>query len=264
VAHWPVMGQRDERQWCRDIERLHRDTARANGWQIVAPFYNYLVGSAGVYEGCGLMVRGIHSPPRNVDGFGVCFLQSSDAAGNNRGPLTAEMGRNGRALYEWLSDRCGRRLTMSWHGQHFATACPGPDIRQWVQQGMPAAPGPTQPPREEQNMVAAANASRADGSAGNANVFRITRDGRRVQQGWKGTQWADAGGGWMAGLSDWAAAPEGHTLDAIEAWNDNGVLTVLVRSAVDGSLWVEWQPPGSNVWDGAGPGRRASFKHFAR
>lgn len=142
VIHWPgsAVGS-DERAVVRAIESSHR---RGQGWQA-APGYNFLVGRSGtIYEGCGRDVRGIHSPPRNTDGFGVCCLS---AIGET--PPQAMLNST-RALYEWLCGVSGRRLGMSWHGQHFATSCPGPALQAWVQRGMPAsggaaAPAPTPP-----------------------------------------------------------------------------------------------------------------------
>jgi hypothetical protein len=118
VVHWPgsAVGG-DERAVVRAIERHHR---QAQGWQA-APGYNFLVGRSGtIYEGCGRDVRGIHSPPRNIDGWGVCVLIS---VGEN--PPQAALNAT-RALYNWLNGVAGRTLGMTWHGQHWATVCAGP------------------------------------------------------------------------------------------------------------------------------------------
>jgi hypothetical protein len=144
VVHWPgspVAG--DERAVVRAIERSHR---QGQGWQA-APGYNFLVGRSGtIYEGCGRDVRGIHSPPRNTDGWGVCCMI---AVGEQ--PPQAMLNAT-RALYEWLCTVAGRRLGMACHNTHFATACPGPALTTWVRNGMPAigggtpAPAPQPPP----------------------------------------------------------------------------------------------------------------------
>jgi hypothetical protein len=137
VIHWPgsAVGN-DERAIVRSIESQHR---RGQGW-AAAPGYNFLVGRSGtIYEGCGRDVRGIHSPPRNTDGFGVCLL-----LGTGQQPPQAMLNAT-RALYDWLNTVTGRRLGMSWHGQHFATACPGPALTQWVRNGMPASGGAPAP-----------------------------------------------------------------------------------------------------------------------
>jgi len=127
----------------RAIEASHRN---GQGWQA-APGYNFLVGRSGtIYEGCGRDVRGIHSPPRNTDGWGVCVLI---AVGET--PPQAALNAT-RALYEHLCGVAGRRLGMAGHNTHFATACPGPALTTWVRNGMagaapaPAPPGPNGEP----------------------------------------------------------------------------------------------------------------------
>ena len=161
VVHWPVMGTRDERQWCRDIERVHRN----QGW-AAAPGYNFLVGMSGtIYEGCGRDVRGIHSPPRNTDGWGVCVLQPSTAAGRATAPISQAARNSTRALYDWLCTVAGRSINRSWHGADFATACPGPDLIAWVRGGMqggapapaPTPPAPPPPPPRTEEMVSVTN-----------------------------------------------------------------------------------------------------------
>ncbi|MBO0705876.1 MAG: N-acetylmuramoyl-L-alanine amidase, partial [Candidatus Dormibacteraeota bacterium] len=135
------MSVRPNDQWARDIDAMHQ----RQGWAVIG--YNFLVFQDGaILEGAGLMTRGIHSPPVNTSGFGVCFCQPSTAGGTPLQPMSQAMRNSGRALYEWLSGRCGRRLTMTWHGATFATACPGPDVRRWVQQGMPSSGAPTPTP----------------------------------------------------------------------------------------------------------------------
>jgi len=167
VAHWPVMTSRDERQWCRDIERIHA----TQGW-AVAPGYNFIVGQSGsVYEGCGRDVRGIHSPPRNVDGWGVCILQPSTPQGLPTAPVSAEARTAARALYEELCQVANRRLAQSWHGQDWATACPGPDLTRWVRDGMPA--DLLTPPTPEENAMA----TTAVDSSSHRFVFEINRNG---------------------------------------------------------------------------------------
>ena len=134
VVHWPGgnVNAGNIPQVIRNIERQHRV---GQGW-AAAPGYNFLVGPGGaIYEGCGRDIRGIHSPPRNTDGWGVCVLLSPGQA------LTPNARNSTRALYEWLCGVAGRRLTMSWHGRDFATACPGPALTTWVRNGMPAQTG---------------------------------------------------------------------------------------------------------------------------
>jgi hypothetical protein len=144
VCHWPVMGDRPNHQFARDIERVHLN----QGWGLIG--YNWVVSNRDgeIMEGAGRDVRGIHSPPRNTDGWGICICQPSNPAGVPTAPLSQAARNNTRALYEQCCQWAGRRLEMWWHGRDFATACPGDDIRRWVQQGMPAGAisPPTQPP----------------------------------------------------------------------------------------------------------------------
>jgi hypothetical protein len=136
VVHWPATNNvGNERQLVRSIEAQHR----RQGW-AAAPGYNYLVGMSGtIYEGCGRDVRGIHSPPRNTDGFGVCILAPMD-----RAPSAAAL-RATRQLYDHLNRVTGRTLGRRWHAQDFATQCPGQRLIAWVRNGM-LAPGAPSPP----------------------------------------------------------------------------------------------------------------------
>lgn len=171
VVHWPVMGDRDERQWCRDVERMHRN----QGWGA-APGYNFLIGQSGtIYEGCGRDVRGIHSPPHNTDGWGVCHLQPSTGAGVATAPISDAMKAASRQLYEWLGSLAGRTLNQWWHGRDYATACPGPDLRNWVGGGMVAgaAPAPTPPPTP----ATATDVASAVSAAGACHTFVEAADG---------------------------------------------------------------------------------------
>jgi len=130
VVHWPGgnVGA-DEAAVVRSIERQHRQT---QGW-LSAPGYNFLVGQSGaIFEGCGRDVRGVHSPPRNVDGFGVCVLAPITT------PASPAALASTRDLYDDLSRVCGRELVRTWHAADFATACPGPQLIEWVRGGMDA------------------------------------------------------------------------------------------------------------------------------
>jgi hypothetical protein len=130
VVHWPggnVSG--DEAAIVRSIERQHR----GQGWGA-APGYNYLVGQSGtIFEGCGRDVRGAHSPPRNVDGWGICIMAPMNA------PATTAAMDATRVLRDWLCSVAGRDLAMSWHGEHWATGCPGAQLTTWTRAGMPSS-----------------------------------------------------------------------------------------------------------------------------
>jgi hypothetical protein len=143
VVHWPgATSPADPAAQLRSIERFHVQT---NRWAVSG--YNFAVSRDGrIFEGCGESVRGIHSPPRNVDGFGVCVLINV----GERPPAAAL--NSTRALYDHLCRRTGRELNRSWHAADQATACPGPDLIGWVRDGMrgsgggiPPAPPPPRP-----------------------------------------------------------------------------------------------------------------------
>lgn len=138
VVHWPASNAGgDEAAIVRNIEQQHRN----QGWDAV-PGYNFLVGMSGrIYEGCGRDTRGIHSPPRNTDGFGCCVLQPMNAD-----PSQAALDST-KALYNELCRAANRELTRSYHGADYATACPGAQLIAWVKAGMPSseAGNPTKP-----------------------------------------------------------------------------------------------------------------------
>jgi hypothetical protein len=124
---------------CRSIEQQHKN----QGWDA-CPGYNLLISRGGlIYEGCGLDVRGIHSPPHNTDGIGVQMMLNPGEA------VPPACANAGRALYDWINRTMGRTLTPWWHGRDYATSCPGSQIINWVQRGMPATGAPpagTAPP----------------------------------------------------------------------------------------------------------------------
>lgn len=246
VVHWPVMGTRDERQWCRDIERIHRN----QGW-AAAPGYNFLVGQSGtIYEGCGRDVRGIHSPPRNTDGWGVCHLQPSTAAGASTAPISDAMKASSRQLYEWLGSVSGRTLSQWWHGRDFATACPGPDLRAWVSSGMPAgAPPPEQPPpaAEEVEMITS-----AVGDGGTFHVFVVGPQRRtiwRTDQNQGSTNWSGgAAGRQVAGLRRFRDVAAPRTIRGIAAETGPGGALHVFVTLDDGTTVYTWQPRGQSAF----------------
>ena len=264
VVHWPVMSDRNEHQWCRDIERIHRNQGYA-----VGPGYNFLVGQSGtIYEGAGRDNRGIHCPGRNEDGFGVCMLQPSTAGGTPTAAVSQAAKNGARALYDWLCSATGRTLTRTWHGAHFATACPGPDLRAWVQAGMPATggapgPGPEQPPAiEEVEMITSALSD-----SGVFNVFVVGPARGTIWDTWQRPNENAWNGGQagksIAGLRRFAEAPQGRTIRGITAERAaNGNLHVFA-TLDDGSTWYTWQGKGSTNWSGGQPGRVAGLSLFA-
>lgn len=252
VVHWPVMGMRDERQWCRDIERIHR----GQGW-AAAPGYNFLVGQSGlIYEGCGRDVRGIHSPPRNTDGWGVCVLQPATGAGVPLAPISDDARYSTRLLYDWLCGIAGRRLEQSWHGRDFATACPGPDLIAWVRSGMPTnTPPPTSPeqPPATEEVVEMITSAVADN--GSLHVFSVGPQRRTVwytwqrqgQTAWNGGQQGQR----VAGLQRFADAPAGRTIRGVSAEVSRAGAMHLFVTLDDGSIAYTWQSKGATAWNGA-------------
>lgn len=137
VAHFTgaTVGADPIAVW-RAIDNFHRNT---NRWAVIG--YNFGVARDGrILEGVGLNVRGIHSPPRNTDGFGVCFLVSPGEQ------MPQAMRNSGRALYDWLNRQTGRTLGRAGHRTHHPTECPGGIVYSWVNAGMPATGGAAPPP----------------------------------------------------------------------------------------------------------------------
>ena len=175
-------------------------------------------------------------------------------------PLSQAARNSTRALYDWLSSVAGRRLEMWWHGRDWATACPGPDIRNWVAAGMPAQTAPTPPPRAEEEEMIASAVSPADQ---NYHVFVV---GPARQTVWltvqrSNGQWHGAGSGRTAGLFRFAEAPSGRTIAGIDASVNRGNTLHLFVRYDDGSTGVTWQT--RNGWAGATKDRPAGLTTFA-
>lgn len=248
VVHWPVLSDQDEATMVRTIERLHHQ----QGW-AAAPGYNFLVGNrtGTIFEGAGRDVRGIHTPPHNTDGWGCCVLQPMNA------PLSDEAKRSTRQLYDWLCTVAGRQLQMWWHGRDYATECPGPNLRAWVQSGMQIGAGPAPPPPTpakpqvvEGNMNAsavAANGTLHMWSVGPQRKAIWLTTQRKGQTAWGGGETGKR----VAGLVRWAIAPEGRTFVGISAArSDSGVLNFFA-TLDDGSVMDRWQRPNETAWNPA-------------
>lgn len=124
-------------QVARDVDAIHHD----NGWSGVG--YNWIVDLDGtIYEGRGWGLVGAHCPGHNTSGIGIYV-----AIGGAQKPTDAAL-RSVRDLYDQACRLAGRPLRKSWHGENYATACPGLPLIGWVRGGMvrPAAlPAPTTP-----------------------------------------------------------------------------------------------------------------------
>lgn len=118
----------------KNVEAIHL----GNGWSGTG--YNFMVGQDGkIYEGRGWSYVGAHCPGMNTKGIGVYV-----AIGGNQQPSEAAK-RSVRWLYDEANRKTGRTLYKSWHGNHYATACPGPHLIAWVKAGMPATGTPGTP-----------------------------------------------------------------------------------------------------------------------
>lgn len=248
VVHYPVMGTRDERQWCRDVEAMHRN----QGWGV-APGYNYLVGMSGtIFEGCGRDVRGIHSPPHNTDGWGCCVLQPSTGSGTPTAPLSDAAKTSTLALYNWLGSVAGRTLNKWYHGKDYATACPGPDLRAWVNAGMPAkggtAPSPETPPTpQEVEMICTGTAD-----DGTLHVFAAGPGRQAVwltfqkpnQNSWNGGQ----AGKQTASFIRFADVPKGRTIRGLACSLSTAGAFHLFVTLDDASTLYSWQRKGETSW----------------
>jgi hypothetical protein len=264
VVHWPVMSSRDERQWCRDIERMHASSISSEA----APAYNFLCGQSGtLFEGCGRDVRGPANGNNNanIDGWSCCVFQPSTAGGTPTAPLSQAARNSVRALYEWLCTVSGRRLTMQGHRDVTSTACPGPDLYAWVRAGMPATGGvaPEQPPTiDEVEMITTCLAD-----SGVFNVFVVGPARGTIWDTWQRpneNSWnGGAPGKSIAGLRRFCEAPQGRTIRGVAAERAaNGNLHVFA-TLDDGSTWYTWQGKGQTGWSGGQQGRVAALSPFA-
>ncbi|MFI6813785.1 N-acetylmuramoyl-L-alanine amidase [Nonomuraea sp. NPDC050328] len=122
-------------QTVRSIQAFHQGPQR--GWADVG--YNFLVDDRGrLFEGRGWLAVGAHCPGHNRSGVSVAYI------GDNS-PSPAAL-RAIRWLYEEACRRAGRKLRMLGHGDRYATACPGPRLAAWVDDGMPVdTPKPARP-----------------------------------------------------------------------------------------------------------------------
>ena len=116
----------------RGIHRFHKD---GRGWAGIG--YNFVVDQAGnVFEGRGWNLAGAHKPSgpgSNNVGIGVqCHIGGAEQP-------SAAMQKAVSDLYVEACRRTGRSLIRTWHGDGYATSCPGRPLIQWVKAGMPVA-----------------------------------------------------------------------------------------------------------------------------
>ncbi|GAA4082788.1 peptidoglycan recognition protein family protein [Actinomadura miaoliensis] len=114
----------------RQIQDFHLDS---NGWADIG--YNFLVDTRGrVYEGRGWLVVGAHATGHNTSGIGVCMI-------GRDGDATDAAKKAIRWLYDEACRRKGAKLAKRGHRDVTATSCPGKQLYEWVQAGMPVSGG---------------------------------------------------------------------------------------------------------------------------
>jgi hypothetical protein len=110
----------------RRIDHTHR----SKGWAGIG--YNFVIDAAArVWEGRGWSRRGAHCTGMNTRAIGV---QLAIGAGQrpSEGMLRALSDLHAEAVSVY-----GHDLAWTWHAAHYATACPGPDLINWIQRGRP-------------------------------------------------------------------------------------------------------------------------------
>ena len=140
TVHWegPGVGTRPHAQCAalvRGIQAFHQNV---RGWSDIA--YNLMVCEHGdVFEGRGAdrgnAANG--STASNLSRYSVCALVGTGD------PITDTLKGGITDAIAYLRAESGRALpAVDVHSDHFATSCPGPDLRAWVKAGVsvPAAP----------------------------------------------------------------------------------------------------------------------------
>ncbi|MFF9261990.1 peptidoglycan-binding protein [Streptomyces longwoodensis] len=165
-----------------------------NGWSGVG--YNFVVDQAGnIYEGRGWSRQGAHCPGHNISGIGVQV-----AIGKGQQPSAAALAAC-RALYDEACRKTGRTLAKRGHKDGYATECPGPELYEWVHDGMPAgAPVPSKPTTPSKPKPTAPAFPGRDKFRPGANNKYVTQLGNRlVKKGYgkhysvgPGPKWSEA------------------------------------------------------------------------
>lgn len=97
--------------------------------------YNVLVIDRKIYEMRGIDIKGGHSTDNNTAWIGVCVGgMNSDVDEKDLSALAA--------VHAWIEREFGRELPGRGHGHlpGAQTACPGPRINAWINDGMPGMP----------------------------------------------------------------------------------------------------------------------------
>jgi hypothetical protein len=108
----------------RRIDKAHR----AKGWAGIG--YNFVIDRAGhVWEGRGWDLRGAHCEGMNSAAIGVQLAIGGEQKASEL------MLRTLVELHRLAVSTTNNDLAWTWHGAHYATACPGQDLIHWVQGG---------------------------------------------------------------------------------------------------------------------------------
>lgn len=144
-AHYSLgeeLGREDTAAWVREIQRFHMGPQR--GWADIG--YNFLIDKFGnVFEGRGWLKIGAHCPNHNTSGIGVCFLGDDDAEVQD---ISDAARRAFVELKAQADQKTGKNLRVMGHRDGKATKCPGDEVYDWLQAGMPlgSIPPPVPPP----------------------------------------------------------------------------------------------------------------------
>lgn len=211
MTHWdgPAVGigAEDDHQLCLDfmlaMQRYHQQT---RGWADIG--YNGVVCVHGrAIEGRGADQQGAHCPNYNVTAYGVQVMVGTGD------PLPDAARARQRRLYDDMSARSGKALTMLGHRDGAATDCPGDELYAWVKAGMPAPDGGDMSQQQyDAIMKAIADLSvKVDGKADKAAVTDLAE---RVSTGGKAI--TDAIAGLPATINTTVREAVDSSLDGVE------------------------------------------------
>ena len=124
------LGRDDCAAWVRQIQLHHQ---LSNGWSDIG--YNFLVCKHGdIFEGRGWDLAGAHCPGRNIDSIGICFLGNDDP---NVLDVTVEAKLAIRFLIDEFERKFGKPEEIFPHRKYKATLCPGQELSDWIEAGLP-------------------------------------------------------------------------------------------------------------------------------
>lgn len=127
----------DPAEWVRQIQYFHMYSNHLAKGGANDIGYSFLVDRFGnIYEGRGWDVAGGHTKDYNTRGHGICFLGD----GSSIEPEDEYAVFNAiRSLFEEADVRAGHPLVRLNHRDVFPTTCPGDELADWLNAGMPLA-----------------------------------------------------------------------------------------------------------------------------